>query len=71
MPEIGEYLKENNVSSNISNMYYNLLDLYTKYHNKNAKHGDKIVNVEVDFLTYLTGAFMRLMLQIEEEKKTI
>lgn len=69
--QIGNYLKENNVSTTISNMYKKLIDLYAKYNNDNAKHGDEVSEVEIDYLTYLTGTFMRLILQIEEEKKKV
>ena len=69
--QIGNFLKENNVSIFISNMYIKLIDFYTKYNNDNAKHGDKVSEVEIDYLTYLTGTFMRLILQIEELKNEV
>lgn len=68
---IGEYLKNNNISVNISNMYIKLFDLYTVYNNDNAKHGDNVINYEIDYLTYLTGSFIRLILQIEESKNEV
>lgn len=69
--ELGNYLKDNNISSNISNMYVKLFDLYTIYNNDNAKHGDNINEVEIDYLIYLTGSFIRFIMQIEESKCVI
>lgn len=68
---VGEFLKNNNISPTISNMYIKLFDLYTIYNNDNAKHGDNITENEVDYLIYLTGSFIRLILQIEEEKMKV
>lgn len=68
---IGEFLKNNNISTIISNMYIKLFDLYTVYNNDNAKHGDNITEQEIDYLIYLTGSFIRLVLQIEESKKEV
>ena len=64
-------MKNNNISPTISNMYIKLFDLYTIYNNDNAKHGDNITENEVDYLIYLTGSFIRLILQIEEEKMKV
>jgi len=66
---IGEFLKNNNISTIISNMYIKLFDLYTVYNNDNAKHGDNITEQEIDYLIYLTGSFIRLILQVEEAKQ--
>lgn len=68
---IGVYLKTNGISTNISNMYIKLFDLYTTYNNDNAKHGDNIKNQEIDYLIYLTGNFIRLIIQIEESKNEV
>lgn len=68
---VGEFLKNNNISPTISNMYIKLFNLYTIYNNDNAKHGDNITENEVDYLIYLTGSFIRLILQIEEEKMKV
>lgn len=68
---IGEFLKTNNISTSISNMYIKLFDLYTIYNNDNAKHGDNVTNQEIDYLIYLTGSFIRLILQIEEARNEV
>lgn len=68
---LGTYFKDNNISMTISNMYIKLFELYTTYNNDNAKHGDRINFVEIDYIIYLTGTFIRLIMQIEENKLEI
>ena len=68
---IGTYMKDNNVSPIISNMYIKLMDLYMKYNDDNAKHGDNIESIEIDYLIYLTGSFIRFILEIEKSKKEL
>lgn len=71
MTNIGNYFKENYISVFISNMYIKLLKIYTDYNNDNVKHGDCIMGIEIDYLIYLTGSFIRLIVQIESTKKEI
>lgn len=65
---IGDYLKANNISVEISNMYIKLLDLYATYNNNTAKHNDNVNEVEIDYIIYLTGSFIRFILLIEKSK---
>ena len=60
--EIGSYLKAKNVSAEISNMFWKILDYYSKYQNSKAKHGNTVPTDEVEFILYLTGTFMRFLL---------
>lgn len=68
---IGKYLSDNNVATQISNMYRKLLDYYEKYNNDNVKHNEKITAVEIDYMIYLTGIFIRFILLIERNKSKI
>lgn len=68
---IGRYFKENNISIEISNMYIKLMDLYTKFNNNNAKHNDNIKEIEIDYMIYLTGNFIRLIVLIEKNKQKL
>lgn len=68
---IGRYFKENNISIEISNMYIKLMDLYTKFNNNNAKHNDNIKEIEIDYMIYLTGNFIRLIVLIEKSKQKL
>ena len=66
--ELGKYLKENNIANEINSMYVKLFDLYTLYNNHNAKHNDEIERLEISYITYLTGTFISLLVQTEENK---
>lgn len=66
--ELGKYFKENNISNEINSMYVKLFDLYTLYNNHNAKHSDDIDMLEINYIIYLTGTFISLLVQIDENK---
>ena len=68
---IGDYFKNNNVSTEISNMYIVLIDYYAKYNDNHAKHNDCVVEIEIDYLIYLTSSFIRFIIIIEEQKKNV
>ena len=57
--DLGVYLKNKNLSSEVSNMFFKLIDCYAKYNNSHAKHDDSVDENELDFLLYLTGSFIR------------
>ncbi len=59
---IGKYLKTRNTSAEISNLFWTVLDYYSKYQNDKIKHADNAKVDEVEFLLYLTGTVMRFML---------
>lgn len=59
---IGKYLKTRNTSSEISNLFWTVLDYYSKYQNDKIKHTDNAKADEVEFLLYLTGTIMRFLL---------
>lgn len=67
---IGGYLKNHCVSAEIRNMYIKLLDYFAKYNNNKVKHNDQtesISNAQIEYLIYLTGTFLRLIIQLERE----
>lgn len=66
--EIGKYFSDNDISKEISNMYTLLIDYYAKYNNHHAKHDNSVVEIEIDYLIYLTGSFIRFVMLIEEQK---
>ena len=63
---LGRYMNQKNISAEISNMYIKLIDLYTDYNNHTAKHEDKVEYVEINFMIYLTGNFIRFILLLEQ-----
>lgn len=62
--EIGKILKDKGINVEISNMYIKLFDYYTIYQNNNVKHRENCSYNEIEFVIYLTGSFMRLLLSI-------
>jgi len=60
--ELGNYLKSKNVSVELSNLFWTVLDYYSKYQNDKAKHGNMVPADEVEFILYLTGVLMRFLL---------
>lgn len=62
---LGKKLLEKNISVEVRNMFIKLLDYYEKYNNEHAKHDDSINEEELDFLIYLTGNFLRLLVKIK------
>lgn len=47
--DLGVYLKNKNLSSEVSNMFFKLIDCYAKYNNSHAKHDDSVDENELDF----------------------
>jgi len=62
MSELGKFLKEKNLSKELRTMFNDLFKGYTTYNNNNVKHDDKIEESEIEFIIYITGAFMRLLI---------
>jgi len=65
---LSEYLEKKNVPKELKNMFWKLIDYYTKYQNNYAKHGDKVDSLEIEFMIYLTGTFIRFLMILEDRK---
>lgn len=61
---IGNLIQSKGISDEIGNMYQRLIDCYNKYNNKHTKHGNDVEDIEADYMVYLTGSFMRFMIQL-------
>lgn len=62
-----EFLKTKGINQEIINMYNTLISQYVHYQNKNVKHNEKLSEKEIEFIIYLTGTFIRFLLQIKEK----
>ena len=60
--KLGAYLKAQNVSGEIRNMFIKLLDYYSKYQNNYIKHNDNIQREEVDLMINLTSSFVNFLI---------
>jgi hypothetical protein len=63
------WLKARHVNQEVVSMFAVLLEKFAKYQNDAVKHDDKSAAVEVDFMIYLTGAFMRFLLEVERNSE--
>lgn len=62
------WLGERGIHQQILNMYKQLLfGPYRIYQNDAVKHGEEYMEDEAEFMIYLTGTFMRLLLQLDRK----
>jgi hypothetical protein len=66
--EYGSFLKANGVPQEIANNFVTLLDSFTKYNNKYAKHHDKAELNILEYLMYQTGNIVRLVITLKQEE---
>ncbi|MGK7948768.1 MAG: hypothetical protein AB4368_08165 [Xenococcaceae cyanobacterium] len=59
---LGSWLKEKGLHSQVINLYQTLLSQYQNYQNNAVKHDENYSFDEVEFIIYLTGNFMRLLI---------
>lgn len=64
--DYGKYLKDNGVPAEVSNNFETLLQLYTNYMNKYAKHGPKAKINVLEYLMYQTGNIIRLVITLKQ-----
>lgn len=64
---LGKWFKERGTHPQIANMYHTLLAQFARYQNDAVKHGVAYASSEIEFMVYLTGSFMRLLLQLHEQ----
>lgn len=64
--ELLPWLKEKGLHQQVVNLYEKLLSSYQLYQNNAVKHNEEFSLSEVEFMIYLTGVFMRLILQLEK-----
>jgi tetratricopeptide (TPR) repeat protein len=61
------WLRERGLHSQVVNLYEKLLKTYQNYQNNAVKHNEDFSLHEIEFMIYLTGNFMRLLLQLAEQ----
>lgn len=65
--EIGLFQKHKGTSTELTNMFIKLLDYYSKYHNNNVKHNDKINPEEIDIILELTTSYMKFLIKLDKK----
>jgi len=64
--DLGQYIKNNNYSKELNNMFLKLIDYYSKYQNEYIKHNDKVNKNEIEIIFDLTSLFMKFLIKIGE-----
>lgn len=64
---LGKYLKEQDVAKEIRDMFSTLFLFYTRYNNENVKHADNCIELESEYIIYLTGTFIRFLIKVREQ----
>lgn len=63
-----KWLNEHSVSQQIIDMFNELLfQKYRLYQNELVKHGEGWSQIDIEFMIYLTGTFMRLLIKVSED----
>jgi hypothetical protein len=64
-----EWIKNKGLHSQIANLYNHLVfNIYSEYMNDAVKHNEKYSLDEIEFMIYLTGNFMRLLIQLSKKE---
>lgn len=68
---LGRWLKSKGAHEHVRNMYDTLLAHFCKYQNEAVKHKAEhpLTEADVEFMIYLTGAFMRFVLRLNAEQE--
>ena len=59
MADLGRFMKERGGSTELVNMFFTLVDYYTKYQNSYVKHDNAVIEEEVEFILEITSSFMK------------
>ena len=63
---LGAWLKGKGVHVQIRSLYAHLANCFSLYQNNAVKHDEDYSETEVEFMIYLTGTLMRLLLELEQ-----
>lgn len=66
-PVLLPWLKERGLHQQAINMFDTLLAQFSQYQNQAVKHNEEHSSNEIEFMIYLTGTFMRLLLQLASD----
>jgi hypothetical protein len=62
--ELGGFIKARGGSAELSNMFFTLVDYYSKYQNSYVKHDDAVIEEEVEFIFEITSSFMKHVVRL-------
>lgn len=64
--ELGEFIKRNNGSKELGNMFQKLVEYFTKYQNTYIKHDDNVIEEEIEFIFEITSSFMKHFIRMNK-----
>lgn len=62
--ELGKFIKDKRGTTEVTNMFWQLLNYYSRYQNNRVKHDEDIAEVEITFIFELTTVFMRQLVRL-------
>ena len=63
---LGDWLKGKGIHVHIRSLYAHLVNCFSDYQNDAVKHKEDYSDMEIEFMIYLTGTLMRLLLELEQ-----
>ena len=63
--DIGLFIKSNNGSKELANMFVKLVEYFTKYQNEYVKHDSQVIEEEVEFILEITSSFMKHFIRMK------
>jgi hypothetical protein len=68
-PEINKWLASHKIHAHVINMYQDLVSKFASYQNEAVKHNERYSVAEIEFMIYLTGTFLRFLVQLHTGKQ--
>ncbi|AUC84768.1 hypothetical protein CW731_05430 [Polaribacter sp. ALD11] len=63
---LGTFIKDNNGSKELGNMFQKLVEYFTKYQNSYVKHDNKVIEEEIEFILEITSSFMKHFIRMNK-----
>lgn len=63
IPELGQALKEKNISKEIRNLIRKVIEYYNKYQNDKVKHDDNVNLIEIEYIVEQTSILMKFIIK--------
>lgn len=62
---LGTYIKANGGSPELANMFFKLVEYYSKFQNTYVKHDDRVNEAEIEFIFEITSSFMKHLIRLK------
>jgi len=65
LPFLGAFLRDRGGSRELANMFAKLVEYYASYQNTYVKHGDAVIEDEIEFVFEITSSFMKHVVRLK------